>query len=101
MLSPVNVKDGIDVCIVAWILWPDEERNSNPNLEKVFRRIISTTLTEISSMCSMFLEDNFLIFPMLRIFLLLISYGPMTSAFLKSCLLVNSTMVFFLSQTAF
>ncbi|KAF3965191.1 hypothetical protein CMV_010606 [Castanea mollissima] len=35
MLSPVNVKDGIDVCIVAWILWPDEERNFNPNLEKV------------------------------------------------------------------
>jgi DNA polymerase theta len=23
------------MCIVAWILWPDEERSSNPNLEKV------------------------------------------------------------------
>ena len=83
LLSPVNVKDGIDVCIVAWILWPDEERSSNPNLEKVFRRIISTTLTVISSMCSMFLEDKFFIFPMLRIFLLLISYGPMTSKVLE------------------
>lgn len=34
-LSPIYVKDGIDLCIVAWILWPDEERSSNPNLEKV------------------------------------------------------------------
>lgn len=35
-LSPVIVKDGIDLCIVAWLLWPDEESNSSPNLEKVF-----------------------------------------------------------------
>ncbi|KAK6927409.1 hypothetical protein RJ641_006000 [Dillenia turbinata] len=34
MLSPVYVKNGIDMCIVAWILWPDEERSSIPNLEK-------------------------------------------------------------------
>ncbi len=45
LLPPVNVKGGIDVCIVAWILWPDEERSSNPNLEKVISIIISTNLS--------------------------------------------------------
>jgi DNA polymerase theta len=34
-LSPINIEEAIDMCIVAWILWPDEERSSNPNLEKV------------------------------------------------------------------
>lgn len=35
LLPPIFVKDAIDMCIVAWILWPDEERSSNPNLDKV------------------------------------------------------------------
>lgn len=35
LLPPIHVKDAIDMCIVAWILWPDEERSSNPNLDKV------------------------------------------------------------------
>ena len=35
LLNPIHVKNGIDMCIVAWILWPDEERSSSPNLEKV------------------------------------------------------------------
>lgn len=35
LLPPVHIQDGIDMCIVAWILWPDEEKNSSPNLEKV------------------------------------------------------------------
>lgn len=35
LLSPINIKEGIDMCVVAWVLWPDEERSSNPNLEKV------------------------------------------------------------------
>jgi DNA polymerase theta len=68
LLSPVHVKDGIDMCIVAWILWPDEERSSNPNLEKVIRRIILTSLGLIFSMCSVFLEQmEFLIITMLKI----------------------------------
>jgi DNA polymerase theta len=68
LLSPVHIKDGIDMCIVAWILWPDEERSSNPNLEKVIRRIILTSLGVISSMCSVFLKQmEFLIFTMLKI----------------------------------
>ena len=40
MFSPIHVKGGVDLCIVAWILWPDEERSSNPNLEKVIRLIL-------------------------------------------------------------
>lgn len=35
LLPPVRIQDGTDMCIVAWILWPDEEKSSNPNLEKV------------------------------------------------------------------
>jgi len=35
MLSPINIKEAIYMCIVAWILWPDEERSFNLNLEKV------------------------------------------------------------------
>jgi DNA polymerase theta len=35
MLSPINIKETIYMCIVAWILWPDEERSFNLNLEKV------------------------------------------------------------------
>lgn len=37
LLTPIHVRDGIDMCIVAWILWPDEERSSSPNLEKVIK----------------------------------------------------------------
>ncbi|CAK7353378.1 unnamed protein product [Dovyalis caffra] len=42
MLSPVNIKEAIDMCIVAWILWPDEEKSSNPNLEKEVKRRLSS-----------------------------------------------------------
>lgn len=35
LLSPVLVQDAIDLCIVAWVLWPDEEKDSNPSIEKV------------------------------------------------------------------
>ncbi|XAR70897.1 DNA-directed DNA polymerase [Bertholletia excelsa] len=41
MLSPVYVQDAIDMCVVAWILWPDEERSSNPNLEKEVKKRLS------------------------------------------------------------
>lgn len=41
-LSPINVKEAIDMCIVAWILWPDEERSSNPNLEKEVKKRLSS-----------------------------------------------------------
>lgn len=44
MFSPVCIQDGIDMSIVAWILWPDEERSSNPNLEKVILCMIQIKL---------------------------------------------------------
>ncbi|KAL8063378.1 hypothetical protein ABFX02_01G023200 [Erythranthe guttata] len=34
MFSPVHVRAAIDMCVVAWILSPDEEKSSYPNLEK-------------------------------------------------------------------
>ncbi|KAJ9555668.1 hypothetical protein OSB04_010282 [Centaurea solstitialis] len=42
MFSPVHLKDAIDLCVVAWILWPDEERSSNPNLEKEVKKRLSS-----------------------------------------------------------
>lgn len=53
MLSPVYMMDGLDMCIVTWLLWPDEERSSNPNLEKVIFLvlIISTYLRMKFSQC--------------------------------------------------
>lgn len=35
MFSPIHLKNVVDLCVAVWILWPDEERSSNPNLEKV------------------------------------------------------------------
>ncbi|GJZ08398.1 helicase and polymerase-containing protein TEBICHI isoform X1 [Tanacetum coccineum] len=42
MFSPVHLKDVIDLCVVVWILWPDEERSSNPNLEKEVKKRLSS-----------------------------------------------------------
>lgn len=44
ILSPVHVQNVIDLSIAAWILWPDEERSSDPNLEKVIFSIMSRIL---------------------------------------------------------
>ncbi|XP_057468034.1 helicase and polymerase-containing protein TEBICHI [Actinidia eriantha] len=49
MLSPVNLQDGIDLCIVAWILWPDEERSSSPNLEKEVKKRLSSEAAAAAS----------------------------------------------------
>lgn len=35
MFSPAHVRNTIDLCVVAWILSPDEEKSSCPNLVKV------------------------------------------------------------------
>lgn len=53
LLSPVHLKDGIDMCIVSWILWPDDERSSNPNLEKVIFVSINKFSNE-TSFCKLF-----------------------------------------------
>ncbi|KAF5207303.1 Dna polymerase i [Thalictrum thalictroides] len=42
LLPPVHVLEGIDMCIVVWLLWPDEERSSNPNLEKEAKKRLSS-----------------------------------------------------------
>ncbi|XP_022131667.1 helicase and polymerase-containing protein TEBICHI isoform X3 [Momordica charantia] len=42
VLSGVHISNGIDMCIVAWILWPDDERNSTPNLEKEVKKRLSS-----------------------------------------------------------
>ncbi|MCD9558471.1 hypothetical protein HAX54_015857 [Datura stramonium] len=33
-VSPVPRSDAIDLCIVAWVLWPDEEKGSNLEVKK-------------------------------------------------------------------
>lgn len=35
LLPPISVYNGLDICLVAWVLWPDEESKTVPNLEKV------------------------------------------------------------------
>lgn len=35
LLPPIHMDNTVDLGIVAWILWPDEEKSSHPNLEKV------------------------------------------------------------------
>lgn len=42
MLSPLYLKDAVDMCIVAWILLPDEEKSSSPNLEKEVKKRLSS-----------------------------------------------------------
>ncbi|KAM7459401.1 hypothetical protein LguiA_036395 [Lonicera macranthoides] len=42
MFSPIYVKGVVDISIVAWILWPDEERSSSPNLEKEVKKRLSS-----------------------------------------------------------
>ncbi|KZV31628.1 helicase and polymerase-containing protein TEBICHI [Dorcoceras hygrometricum] len=42
VFSHVYVKNAIDMCIVAWILSPDEEKCSHPNLEKEVKKRLSS-----------------------------------------------------------
>ncbi|KAK7384898.1 hypothetical protein VNO78_30601 [Psophocarpus tetragonolobus] len=42
LLPPIHVKDAIDMRIVAWILWPDEESSSSQNLEKEVKKRLSS-----------------------------------------------------------
>ncbi|KAM0921821.1 hypothetical protein ACQ4PT_006730 [Festuca glaucescens] len=38
LLPPISVYNGLDICLVAWIVWPDEESKTAPNLEKLVKR---------------------------------------------------------------
>jgi DNA polymerase theta len=41
LLSPISVYSGLDICLVTWVLWPDEESRTVPNLEKVHHKLCS------------------------------------------------------------
>ncbi|EPS68789.1 hypothetical protein M569_05979, partial [Genlisea aurea] len=41
MFSPIHVISAIDLSVMAWIISPDEEKGSNPNLEKEVKRRLS------------------------------------------------------------
>ncbi|KAF5748241.1 DNA polymerase theta-like isoform X1 [Tripterygium wilfordii] len=51
VLAPFGVRNGIDICIVAWILSPDEERSSNPNLEKEIKKRLSNEVAATAHRC--------------------------------------------------
>ncbi|XP_020585718.1 helicase and polymerase-containing protein TEBICHI [Phalaenopsis equestris] len=42
LLPTISVHDGIDLCLMAWSLWPDEESKSTPNLEKLVKKRLTT-----------------------------------------------------------
>ena len=35
LLPSIDIEEAIDICIVAWLLWPDEESTYTPTLEQV------------------------------------------------------------------
>ncbi|KAK8940202.1 hypothetical protein KSP40_PGU013552 [Platanthera guangdongensis] len=41
LLPSVYVHEGIDLCLVSWSLWPDEESKSAPSLEKLVKKRLS------------------------------------------------------------
>lgn len=41
LLPPIHIQNTVDLGIVAWILWPDEEKSSHPNLEKEVKKRLS------------------------------------------------------------
>lgn len=45
LLPSISVCDGIDMCLISWILWPDEESKSNQSLEKVFGNFLFVLLS--------------------------------------------------------
>ncbi|VFQ97668.1 unnamed protein product [Cuscuta campestris] len=42
VLSPVHLQEAVDLCIVAWTLWPDEVKGSSPSLEKEVKKRLSS-----------------------------------------------------------
>ncbi|MQL99086.1 hypothetical protein Taro_031807 [Colocasia esculenta] len=45
----IIVNDGMNLCLVAWILWPDEESRYSPNLEKVVKKRLTSEVRSSSS----------------------------------------------------
>ncbi|EOA15743.1 hypothetical protein CARUB_v10006788mg [Capsella rubella] len=49
MLPPLRISHTIDMSIVTWILWPDEERHSYPNIDKEVKKRLSPEAAEAAS----------------------------------------------------
>ncbi|XP_019089726.1 PREDICTED: helicase and polymerase-containing protein TEBICHI-like isoform X2 [Camelina sativa] len=49
MMPPLHISQTIDMSIVTWILWPDEERHSNPNIEKEVKKRLSPEAAEAAN----------------------------------------------------
>ncbi|WZZ24166.1 hypothetical protein YC2023_007567 [Brassica napus] len=49
VMPPLRVNHTIDISIVTWILWPDEERHSNPNIDKEVKKKLSPEAAEAAN----------------------------------------------------
>ncbi|XP_024005041.1 helicase and polymerase-containing protein TEBICHI isoform X2 [Eutrema salsugineum] len=49
MMPPLRINHTIDMSIVTWILWPDEERHSNPNIDKEVKKRLSPEAAEAAN----------------------------------------------------
>ncbi|XP_018451900.2 helicase and polymerase-containing protein TEBICHI isoform X2 [Raphanus sativus] len=49
VMLPVRISNTIDMSIVSWILWPDEERHSNPNIDKEVKKRLSPEAAEAAN----------------------------------------------------
>ncbi|KAJ3673940.1 hypothetical protein LUZ60_005932 [Juncus effusus] len=41
-MKTICVYDATDICLIAWILWPDEESKNTPNLDKLGKKRLSS-----------------------------------------------------------
>ncbi|CAN6911688.1 unnamed protein product [Brassica oleracea] len=49
MMPQLTINHTIDMSIVTWILWPDEERYSNPNIDKEVKKRLSPEAAEAAN----------------------------------------------------
>ncbi|KAJ0247364.1 Helicase and polymerase-containing protein TEBICHI [Hirschfeldia incana] len=49
VMLPLRISNTIDMSIVSWILWPDEERHSNPNIDKEVKKRLSPEAAEAAN----------------------------------------------------
>ncbi|KAL0679806.1 hypothetical protein Bca4012_007787 [Brassica carinata] len=49
VMLPLRISHTIDMSIVSWILWPDEERHSNPNIDKEVKKRLSPEAAEAAN----------------------------------------------------
>ncbi|CAH8378004.1 unnamed protein product [Eruca vesicaria subsp. sativa] len=49
VMPPLRINHTIDMSIVTWILWPDEERHSNPNIDKEVKKRLSPEAAEAAN----------------------------------------------------